>query len=194
MPAARGVTTTMAVGALCLVFAAVAPAAGAKRPVPAPPQDSVTVTGSGGGLDGISAQAQSGPLGENPTGSVALTITIEGPRGPEQINLGGPVTCLDVTGHTAVFNFREQTFGLGLILTTSVTDNGGNGLDQIAGASNRSPTDCSPLLGGVPLSSGRAVVVDAPPLPTSKEQCKNGGFAEFGFPNQGQCIKSVKDQ
>ena len=152
MLAARGITTSKAVVALCLVFAAVAAAAaGAKRPVPVPQLDSVTVTGSGGGFDSIDVNAQSGPLGEDPTGRVAVTITIEGPRGPEQINLGGPVTCLAVTGHTAVFNFREQTLGLGLILTTSVTDNGGNGLDQVAGASagcgrrliaRPSPADC----------------------------------------------------
>jgi hypothetical protein len=29
------------------------------------------------------------------------------------------------------------------------------------------------------------------PDPTSKNQCKNGGYAAFGFENQGQCIKSV---
>lgn len=26
---------------------------------------------------------------------------------------------------------------------------------------------------------------------TSKEQCKNGGYAAFGFKNQGQCIRYV---
>jgi len=38
---------------------------------------------------------------------------------------------------------------------------------------------------------GDAIVVDAPPLPTSKEQCKHGGFTGFGFRNQGQCIAFV---
>jgi hypothetical protein len=27
--------------------------------------------------------------------------------------------------------------------------------------------------------------------PTTKEDCKNGGYKEFGFKNQGQCIKAV---
>jgi hypothetical protein len=27
--------------------------------------------------------------------------------------------------------------------------------------------------------------------PTSKEQCMNGGYLNFGFKNQGQCIKFV---
>jgi hypothetical protein len=29
-------------------------------------------------------------------------------------------------------------------------------------------------------------------LPTSKAQCKNGGFARFGFKNQGQCVAFVQ--
>jgi hypothetical protein len=28
--------------------------------------------------------------------------------------------------------------------------------------------------------------------PTSKADCKNGGYKDFGFKNQGQCIKAVK--
>ncbi len=27
--------------------------------------------------------------------------------------------------------------------------------------------------------------------PTSKEQCKNGGWQQFGFRNQGQCVRAV---
>jgi hypothetical protein len=30
------------------------------------------------------------------------------------------------------------------------------------------------------------------PKPTTKQECKNGGYKEFGFENQGQCIKAVK--
>jgi uncharacterized repeat protein (TIGR01451 family) len=30
-----------------------------------------------------------------------------------------------------------------------------------------------------------------PPLPTMKEQCKKGGFMEFGYPDQGTCISDV---
>ena len=32
----------------------------------------------------------------------------------------------------------------------------------------------------------------ATPLPTSKAQCKNGGHAQFGFKNQGQCVAFVQ--
>src|SRR5215210_192592 len=30
-----------------------------------------------------------------------------------------------------------------------------------------------------------------PPLPTTKAQCKKGGFMEFGYPDQGACISDV---
>jgi len=29
------------------------------------------------------------------------------------------------------------------------------------------------------------------PVPTMKEQCKKGGFREFGYPDQGTCISFV---
>jgi hypothetical protein len=31
-----------------------------------------------------------------------------------------------------------------------------------------------------------------PEVPTAKEQCKKGGYEEFGFKNQGQCVASVQ--
>jgi len=34
-------------------------------------------------------------------------------------------------------------------------------------------------------------VLPAPIVPATKEQCKNGGYKDFGFENQGQCIKAV---
>jgi hypothetical protein len=33
-----------------------------------------------------------------------------------------------------------------------------------------------------------------PGMPTNKEQCKNGGYAAFGFRNQGQCVSFVNQQ
>jgi hypothetical protein len=37
------------------------------------------------------------------------------------------------------------------------------------------------------------VVHDAPTVPTSKDQCKNGGWRNHGatFKNQGQCVSFV---
>lgn len=31
-------------------------------------------------------------------------------------------------------------------------------------------------------------------VPTTKAECKKGGYKDFGFKNQGQCIKAVKNQ
>jgi hypothetical protein len=36
-----------------------------------------------------------------------------------------------------------------------------------------------------------ALRLSALTVPTSKEQCKNGGWRRFGFKNQGQCLASV---
>ncbi len=36
------------------------------------------------------------------------------------------------------------------------------------------------------------MVTDAQPFPTSKDQCKNGGWRNYsGFKNQGQCVSFV---
>ena len=62
--------------------------------------------------------------------------------------------------------------------------------------SRRDATDCSPLgPGGASLvvTSGDVVVTDASPLPTSKDQCKTGGWRNYGdrFENQGSCVSFV---
>ena len=39
---------------------------------------------------------------------------------------------------------------------------------------------------------GTTTVYDFEPgSPATKEDCKNGGFADYGFANQGQCIRFV---
>ncbi len=93
---------------------------------------------------------------------------------------------------TAVLNLQNTVFG---VTTLELVDNGGNGADIISGgAFLRAPTDCSPVTNGTTdtLTNGRAVVVDAPSLPTSKEQCKNGGWRDYPqFKNQGDCVSFV---
>ena len=73
-------------------------------------------------------------------------------------------------------------------------DNGGNGADTINSRPSTSPSDCSQPFTGTTgtFTNGRAVVFDAPVLPTSKDQCKNGGWRNYpGFKNQGQCVSFV---
>ena len=118
--------------------------------------------------------------------------------------LGGPVTCLAVSGNTATLNFLDQLgtapFG---ITTVHVIDNGPPGLIDVdvfdAIPTGRAPTDCSPLPptgfgGGLTQSGADITVVDAPPLPTSKDQCKSGGWRNYGtaFKNQDQCVAFVE--
>ena len=168
----------------------------------AAPLDTVTAAGgSGAAYSNINISAQSGPSGQNPTGNVAFTINIG--RGTV-FSISGPVTCLSVTGPdqgagspgsptTAVMNAQDPTLG---VVTVMLMDNGGNGSDVINSEDlRRAPTDCSPLNSPFQstLVNGRAVVFDAPPLPTSKDQCKNGGWRNFPqFTNQGDCVSFIE--
>ncbi len=161
---------------------------------PAPTfQDSVVLTGGPAvetpltffGFTIVDLNATSGSSGENPSGLVRLNTFF----GAAQI--GGPVTCLAVSGNTATFNFQDQMEFAGRILTFRVVD------DQpdtfTFGAFDRAPTDCSPVLSleKHPLTGGDIKVVDAPPPPTTTQQCKGDGWKQFGFANQGLCLAYV---
>ncbi len=192
-----------AVGAvLALGFVVAAPLSAGAAPAPGASQDTVVVTGSSGQFiySNININAQSGTSGQNPSGTGSFSVGGSFP-------ISGPVTCLSVTGPdmgagrpgaptTAILNIQSQNFG---VVTVQVVDNGGNGADLISSFPfSRAATDCSPFAPGTGvedvLTNGRAAVSDAPLLPTSKEQCKNGGYAQFGFKNQGQCIAFVNHQ
>ena len=55
------------------------------------------------------------------------------------------------------------------------------------------PTSPAPASSGVSSGPPQSVPPSPPPAtgPTSKDQCKGGGFAQWGFKNQGLCIASV---
>jgi hypothetical protein len=153
-----------------------------------PTQDSVVLTGGpaqAGVFTVIALDATSGPSGENPTGQVRFVAF-------GALNVGGPVTCLAVSGSSATINIQDELGGFGVV-TVQVVDGQPDTFDAVP--VGRAATDCSPLpptgLGGS-LSGGDIVVVDAPPLPTSKEQCKDGAWRNFGiFKNQGDCVSFV---
>jgi hypothetical protein len=181
---------------VAVAVAVLLPGAAVAKPAvsPIPLFDSVTATGSGAGFVDIQVNAQSGPSGENPMGTVSITINFpDEPPLPSFVTLVGPVTCLAVSGSAAVLNFRSESIPLG-ILTVRLTDNGGGGRDlAAAGALQRAPTDCSPLTStGPALTTGRVVVVDAQPPPTSKKQCKAKGYLQFGFKTRRDCFKFVR--
>jgi hypothetical protein len=176
---------TLAVAGACLATPHVA---GAQ----APAQDSVVGTGittptySNGAID-----ITSGPSGENPTGSASVVFA-----GERFVSTS--VQCLSVSGNTATFVIGLAPNSLGALFgRATVVDNSSSGIpDTISIAGHLAPApDCGPEIGFAgtePLIAGNIVVVDAPPLPTSKDQCKNGGHVSFGFKNQGECVAFVQ--
>jgi hypothetical protein len=187
------ILTTAIVGA-ALALPSVSSAA---PPAPAF-QDSVSLTATPSFAIGINIQAlnaTSGPGGENPSGQ--LDFFVFSPAQHFVFHIRGPVTCLAVTGNSAVINVQDQgeppspSFG---IVTVFVVDDQPDIFE--AAPIDRAPTDCSPVsptgptgFGG-PLIFGDITVVDAQ-VPTTKDQCKADGWKQFGFANQGLCLAFV---
>jgi hypothetical protein len=169
---------------------AIAFAVGAALAIPAaagaqiPAQDSVIGSGflSVGLAQGpcqFEVDALSGPSGENPTGETLCT-PLPGPPGSE-------VTCLNVQGNVALITIRRLDNGS--LASIRITDNGPGVLDVVEANFGPGCPQPQPFYFNVGLVSGGYVVVDAPPLPTSKKQCKQGGWRSFGvFKNQGDCV------
>jgi hypothetical protein len=174
MTGRRWLSAALALGA-ALVLPAVA---GAQIPT----QDSLTGSGPL-----FSVAITSGPSGENPTGS--FTADAFGTHFQTT-----SISCLAVSGNVATFAAPVAPNGLGVtFIKLTVVDNGsGPFIDTFATTGATSPLDCvSPLLGG-DLIAGDVVVVDAPPLPSTKKQCKHGGWRGYGvFKNQGDCVSFV---
>jgi hypothetical protein len=165
----------------------------------------------------LSVNARSGPSGESPVGAVSFSIG----NSRIVRTRDAAVTCLSVSGSTAVVGvfgriefagFEPDPLGFsrdgGFLVY--VRDNGlpvgGDSfkpvdayfLSSLTGEFfSTPPTDCvaaPPFPSFTPLVpySGDFTVRDASAMPTSKDQCKNGGFARFGFKNQGQCVAFVQ--
>jgi hypothetical protein len=167
-------------------------------------------------LGNFEIDARSGASGENATGT--FTAHLGGGFG---FNWTATVSCLAVSGDTAVIGFSGKVAG-GVIPVSfwtagfvRVVDVGGPGEgdtiewscalgeqgsgDPPPGDPLPGPTDCSSYPASFPLpegphvvGSGDIIVTDAQLFPTSKEQCKKGGWASFGFRNQGQCVAFVE--
>jgi hypothetical protein len=180
---------------LALVALALAPGVSSAA---AEPLDTVTVTNaSGSNYLNVNISAQSGTSGQNPTGTASFNVI--------GLQVSGPVTCLSVTGPdmgggtfasptVAVLNVQSSQFG---IVTVEVGDLGGGGRDDISSIpTGRAPSDCSPFnpSNGILGFLSRAVVFDAPLVPTSKDQCKSNGWRNFPqFKNQGDCVSFVEN-
>ena len=174
--------------ALAVVLAFGAPAASAAQ---APPGDSVTgtaATGSGRGYVEFTFDAHSGPLGERPTGTVRLNAFLG--------DLGAlPVTCLGVDGNRAgvIVKAPENSSGIAGI-AISVEDNQ-VGPDKIDWQSVMTlPSDCpAPSEVREPTVSGDVTVSDAPPPPTTFNQCRQAGWVKYGFDSHAACISYVHE-
>jgi hypothetical protein len=190
--------TMLAVTALVATATVGAPLASAQTPT----EDSAVAIGAQGGVVvAMVINARSGPSGENPTGVVEFHYG--GGLGP---TYSADVTCLNVTGKTAVIGFvgtvqqaGEVDPAAGLI---RVTDGGGPGsgqdLFEQVSLPTTLPPDCSSFPGGgfvLPVFStppNDIVVTDAQPFPTTKDQCNDGGWTTYGvFKNQGDCVSFV---
>jgi hypothetical protein len=136
--------------------------------------------------------ARSGPSGESPTGTVRIDVELLEPGNFLTFDTAR-VTCLNVTDNRATIGTQSQ-FGFGVL--HFVEDNDGAGQDRHAVLlPGEVPTVCpaNPSADPAPIFGGDITVHDAVPFPTSKDQCKNGGWREFpGFKNQGQCVAFVE--
>jgi hypothetical protein len=133
----------------------------------------------------VTFDVHSGPSGESPAGSLVINTT--GSR--------FDVICLSVSGSRAVLGFPGLTPNDQLFVV--VEDNGspGVGLDTISNSFTGPSGPCSdppPVTTVFVITSGDIRVVDAQPSPTTREQCKNGDWRQFGiFKNQGDCVSFV---
>jgi streptogramin lyase len=146
-------------------------------------------------------RVSSGPSGEHPIGTVTYR---EGERS-STFTQTGRVTCLRVDGRRAAVGVEFTAFfpgGPSRAAVIVVEDDGVATVDRFAVQNLRAgsaPSTCpspaeialGPAFGPSPTSPG-VVVVDAQPTPTSKAQCRRGGYRAFGFRNQGQCIAAVE--
>jgi hypothetical protein len=167
------------------------------------------------GIAGAQVQAQDSVRGTltQGIGREATTFTIDAFSSPSGQQPGGTVLarnlfldsdlvvfCLQVTGTRAVIGARQDFPTAVVLYYLIVVDAPGAEQDRLAfqryGNDPAAPTTCAAAdAAGVtpaPAVSGSVVVTDAPAFPTSKAQCRNRGWAQYGFKNQGQCIRFVR--
>ena len=158
----------------------------------------------------LTANARSGPAGQDPAGTMTWSERVIG----DFVINEAQVTCLAVTGRVANIGVAgtKTSTRVGVTVPIAglvrVTDSGGPGSGQdIFEFDIRQaplpppfpplpgPPECSVFPTAAPTfrnDGGNFVVTDTQPVPTSKDQCKNGGWRNFpGFKNQGDCVSFV---
>ena len=133
----------------------------------------------------FSIDVRSGPSGEDPVGSLQLLVPFDDPTCLAIRSGGGQVA------DEAVINFRNSLNGARVLVRIG---GGTSGPRSIGLSTAGSASDCSfvPPSSIAEVIEGGISIFDAPPLPTTNQQCKNGGWRSFGgFKNQGDCVSFV---
>jgi hypothetical protein len=168
----------------------------------------------------VDVEVESGPAGEHPAGTVSWSNVDQFLLGLSSFATTH-ATCLSVSGRVAIigvtgsvmqghrYDFVESPIaGLARIVDAGGPDSGADNFQfaiqvgLINGPPLPGPTSCSTFPGTFPTGSsffpsftnetGDIVVTDAQSFPTSKDQCKNGGWQTYGvFKNQGDCVSYV---
>jgi len=180
------------------------PARAAGTPAP-PPRDSVAGSGTTAAFpNGFRVDVSSGPSGEDPIGGFGFAVQIRPPYPVLGAIATRSITCLAVHGNTAtaegpvaIVDPFYADLGYGVKVTAVDNDQTGPGRDTFGAVTvygTLAPSDCDTPTGGYQLIQGDIAVTDSQPLPTGKEQCKNGGWRNYGgrFRNQGDCVSSVR--
>jgi hypothetical protein len=133
----------------------------------------------------FSIDVRSGPSGEDPVGSLQLIIAFDDPTCLAIRSGGGQVA------DEAVINFRNTLNGARVLVRIA---GGTSGPREIWLSTASSASDCSfvPPISFAEVIEGSISIFDAPPLPTTNQQCRNGGWRSFGiFRSQGDCVSLV---
>ena len=117
-----------------------------------------------------------------PSGLTVDSVDAEGPFLPSNYECstsGNTVTCPGgrISCKSCSITPSEQQFTLTIVATTtecgSFTNKASNGVDADGAEATFTVEGCPP------------------PLPTTKAQCKKGGWRDFGYPDQGTCVSDV---
>jgi hypothetical protein len=195
VPSVAAVPLVLLVALLAAPFGAVAQ--------PAPAQQSAVSPSFAAPFFFGSFNAVSDAGGANPSGQVSYHL-----GGGLGSNTSATVVCLSVSGNSAVVGFvgtiddpfpppPQRVVGELVVVDNAPGPN--NFLDTVALSQRITDTGTANCLAPGPLTigplnlmSGDIIVTAAPPLPTSKDQCKNGGWRTFpGFKSQGDCVSFV---
>jgi hypothetical protein len=144
----------------------------------------------------MTIKALSGPAGQNPTGTVEFT------RGTEKLT--GRVTCVSVKNRIATVGVRFNTplangmaGGLIDVLDLSFEAAVIHDIVQVT-PTLLAPSQCPfPVVADsfFEVDPGTFDVLPAPPLLTTRAQCRQGGWQKYGiFANQHECVVYVREQ